>query len=350
VRTARSQQSLSYPLRLPDDLQADALRLLDVSREVINLTVASLWDRLDEFVTHTNTYAYKQVEEMIAPPVVHGHRQWRCEAEQAGRILRGQAERKKQFVLILPLLEPGMIQPKTETRRAGKNRTQIKQALVNLRDGQSDGGNAVELQSLIEQSCNFYLANGCFPETYEEMQAVPVLKAGILPYAGDDGPHMGQSYRLSLDLDQNILTLALRTPDESGAWARNWREKTIQMTLPEVVVARMKVGKMLAPSLREIIEPDGTRYAVLDVIVEIPVEEPAEWSEMQTVLGFDWGVRVLVTASVVDLDGHQVGRPFFLDTGPFDGRQARTRRQIDQLKAKVSKLEAQRDRFPADDP
>ena len=52
---------------------------------------------------------------MITPPLVHGHRQWRCEAEQAGRILRGQAERKQQFALILPLLEQGMIIPKRES-------------------------------------------------------------------------------------------------------------------------------------------------------------------------------------------------------------------------------------------
>jgi hypothetical protein len=38
-----------------------------------------------------------------------------------------------------------------------------------------------------------------------------------------------------------------------------------------------------------------------------------------------------------------------LDTGPFDGRQARLRRQIDQLKAKVARLETQRDRFPVGD-
>jgi hypothetical protein len=350
VRTSRDQQSLSYPLRVPDSVQADALRLLDVSREVINLTVTALWDRLDEFATRTNSYAYKQVEEMIAPPVAHGHRQWRGEAEQAGRILRGQAERKKQFALILPLLEQGMIQPKTETKRAGKNRAQIKQALTMLRDATSDGGNAVELQSLIEQACNFYLANGCFPDTYEEMQPVPVLKAGIFPYAGDDGPQMGQTYRLTLDLDTKTLTLALRAPDEKGAWARNWRDKTIQMALPEIVAARAKAGKMLAPNLREIIESDGTRYAVLDFIVEVPVKEPATVEEMHTVLGFDWGIRVLVTASVVDLDGQQIGHPFFLDTGPFDGRQARLRRQIDQLKAKVARLEQQRDRFPVGDP
>ena len=350
MRTNRDSVALSYPLRLPDEIQADALRLLDVSRQVINLVVRALWDRLDEFSRRTNTYAYKQVEEMITPPLVHGHRQWRCEAEQAGRILRGQAERKQQFALVLPLLQQGMIQPKTETKRAGKNRKAIKQAVADLRETNSDGGNAVELQSLIEQACNFYLANGCFPDTYEEMQPLPVLKAGILPYAGDDGPAMGQTYRMSYDLDQKRLTLALRTPDEQGTWARTWRGHIVEMALPDLVVERARTGKPLAPSLREIIEADGPRYAVLDFIVEVPMERPAMFEEIETVLGFDWGVRVLVTASVVDLDGNQVGRPFFLDTGPFDGRQARLRRQIDQLKAKVARLELQRDRFPVGDP
>ena len=350
MRTSRDQQSLSYPLRLPDAIQAEALRLLDISREVINLTITVLWDRLDEFCTRTNSYAYKQVEEMTPSPLAHGHRQWRCEAEQAGRILRGQAERKQQFALILPLLSQGMIQPKTDTTRAGKNRKTIKQALVDLREANSDGGNAVELQSLIEQACNFYLANGCFPDTYEEMQPVPVLKAGILPYAGDDGKASGQTYRMSYDLNQKTVTLALRTPDEQGQWARTWRENMVQMRLPDLVVERAKAGKTLAPSLREIVESDGSRYAVLDFIVEVPVEQQTAFEQIQSVLGFDWGVRVLVTASVVDLDGHQIGHPFFLDTGPFDGRQARLRRQIDQLKAKVARLETQRDRFPVGDP
>jgi putative transposase len=71
---------------------------------------------------------------------------------------------------------------------------------------------------------------------------------------------------------------------------------------------------------------------------------------MHSALGFDWGVRTLVTASVVDLEGNQVGRPFFLDTGPFDGRQARTRRQIDALKAKVAAVQARLDHFSAGDP
>jgi hypothetical protein len=341
---------LSYPLRLPDAIQADALRLLEVSRDVINWAVTALWERLDEFATRTNPHAYKQVEALLAPPVPHGHRQWRCEAEQAGRILRSQAERKQHFALILPLLSHGMIRPQTDTQRAGKHRTAIKHALVALRDTTADGGQAVELQSLIEQACNFYLQHGSFPRTYEELQPVPVLTAGVLPYAGDDGPVLGQTYRLQLDLEQQTLSLALRTPDAQGAWARTWREHSVQLPLPDRVVARARTGTLLAPSLREIVEVDGTRYAVLDVIVEVPAEDPAPFSDIKTVLGFDWGVRVLATASVVDLQAHQVGRPFFVDTGPLDGRQARLRRQIDQLTAKVARLEAQRDRFPVGDP
>src|SRR6266480_2662762 len=201
MRAGRNFQPLSYDLRLPDEVQAAALRLLDGSREVINATVAALWDRLDDFGERETKYAYKKVTAMMGSPAFHGDRQWRCEAEQAGRILRGQAERKKQFALILPLLEQGMILPKSEKKPAGKKRSAIKQALADLHEANADGGNAVELQSLIEQCCNFYLKNGCFPDTYEEMQAIPVLKTGILPYAGDDGPDLGQSYRMAIDLE-----------------------------------------------------------------------------------------------------------------------------------------------------
>ena len=182
-RSTPATQSLSYPIRLPDVLQAEALRLLDVSREVINSTVEALWERLDEFGVRETKYAYKQVTALIDSPDPHGDRQWRCEAEQVGRILRGQAARKQQFALVLPLLEQGMLLPKTEKQQAGKDRKAIKAALASLREENSDGGSAVELQSLIEQSCNFYLKKVFFPETYENMQAIPVLKAGILPYA-----------------------------------------------------------------------------------------------------------------------------------------------------------------------
>jgi len=349
MRVGQIVQPLSYELRLPDAVQAAAQRLLDASREVINATVAALWERLDDFGERETKYAYKQVTALIGPSEPHGDRQWRCEAEQAGRILRGQARRKQHFSQILPLLKQGMILPKGEHTRAGKNRTAIKAALACLRDEHSDGGSAVELQSLIEQACNFYLSHGCFPETYEDMQAVPLLKVGILPYAADDGGLAGQAYRFRMDLEGRCCYLAFRSPDEQGVWKASWTEPQIRLPLPDPVVQRLQAGERLAPTLREIAEPDGTRYAVLDLNIEFPVAPLPDLQQVQRVLGWDWGVRTLVTATVLDLEGNRLSPPLFLDTGGFDGRQAHTRRHIDRLKSKVAALSARRDQFAVGD-
>ena len=350
MRVGRTVQPLSYELRLPDAVQAAALRLLDASREVVNATVAALWERLDDFGERETRYAYKQVTALIASSDAHGDRQWRCEAEQAGRILRGQARRKQRFVLIRPLLEQGMILPKGQHTRAGKNRTAIKAALACLRDEHSDGGSAVELQSLIEQACNYYLAHDCFPETYEDMQAVPLLKVGILPYAADDGGEHGQAYRFRMDVQGRCCYLAFRSPDEQGVWKASWTEPQLHLPLPDPVVECLQAGENLAPTLREVAEPDGTRYAVLDLTIEVPVAPLPDLKGVQRVLGWDWGVRTLVTATVLDLSGNQLSPPLFLNSGGFDGRQAHTRRHIDRLKTKVAGLEARRDQFSVGDP
>jgi putative transposase len=313
------------------------------------VALALLWPHLDEFGADIAGPAYKQVEAMIASPHPHGHRQWRCESEMVGRILRGQAERKRRFQVILPILTQGLIRSKTGKRRAGKNRKAIGEALVDLRTLSEDGGDAVEIQCLVEQACNFYLVHGQFPDTYEQMQPIPALKAAQLPYAGDDGPRLGQAYRMSIDLEAQQVFLSFRFPDDAGEWSRSWRDRTITLPLPDPVAERLRHGEAASPTLREIREPGGSRYAVLDLSVTVPTAPPVAFEEIEYVLGFDWGIRTLVTATAVDLDGHQIGRPFFLDTGPFDGRQARTRRQIDLLKAKEANLETRRNRLPPDD-
>jgi hypothetical protein len=122
---------------------------------------------------------------------------------------------------------------------------------------------------------------------------------------------MGQTYRMSMDLDRKQVTLATRTPDASGAFARSWRDRRAVILLPDVLVERIESGSIQAPNVREVVEPDGTSYAALDFIAEVEVEETDSFAQMQAILGFDWGIRVLVTASVVDLSGHQLGHPFF---------------------------------------
>jgi hypothetical protein len=322
-----------------------------VTRQVINTALAVLWPRLDEFAERGEGPAWKQVEGRLSSPNPHGSRLWRCEAEQVGRILRAQASRKRLFGQIVPFLSEGLIRPKTEQRQAGKNRKAIRATLAELKTAtESDGGRLVELQSLIEQACNHWLRTGTFPATYEDLQRVPALKTGVLPYAGDDGPAKGQAYRLLLDLEARLVHLAFRSPDESGQWSRTWTKERVTLALPEPVALRLAAGEPLAPTLRAVEGADGSLAVMLDLMVEVPTTPAPAWDQMERVLGFDWGVRTLVTACAVGVNGHQVGRPFFLDTGGFDGRQARTRRQIDLLKAKADQLAQALEVLPEDIP
>jgi putative transposase len=349
MRDSRTHQPLSYDVRLPDEAQADALRLLDASRAVANAALAILWPHLDEFGTDRVGPAWKQVGRYIASPSPHGDRQWRCESEVVGRILRQQAERKKAFELVLPILSDGFIRQSTEKRPAGKNRSAIKEAIMALQQNlEEDETSFVALQNVLEQACNFFFQYDRFPRSYEELQPIPLLKVGLLTYAGDDGGAKGQAYRLALDLDAGVARFRFRYPDEAGIW--QWRKTDTIIALPNVVKERLTDGALMAPTLREEHRADGSRVAVLDFIIEVEKAELPTWESVDRVLGADWGIHTLLTATAVDEHHKQVGRPIFLNTGGFDGRQARTRRQIDELKKKVAQYKKQRDALPEDDP
>ncbi|HEX6482819.1 MAG TPA: zinc ribbon domain-containing protein [Ktedonobacteraceae bacterium] len=349
MRASRALQPLTYDVRLPDEAQADALCLLDASRQVVNQALTLLWPQLSEFGERTKGPAWKQVGTYTGSPDFHGDRQWRCESEVVGRLLRQQAERKKAFELIAPILSDGFIRPKTERRPAGKNRPAIKEAITRLQKSlEDDETSFLTLQNVIEQACNYFFQEDHWPASYEELQPVPLLSVGMLTYAGDDGCEKGQAYRLALDLDAGVARFRFRYPDEQGVWG--WRKMDTIISLPTCLQERLRDGELMAPTLREERRADGERFAVLDFIVEVKNAEMVEWQSVERVLGADWGVHSLLTATALDEQGNQVGRPFFLDTGGFDGKQARTRRQIDELKKKVARFEQERDGLPADHP
>ena len=54
-------QMLSFPIGLPDGMQAQALRLLDASRPAINDIIEDLWPKLDEFAGERTGVAYRQI-------------------------------------------------------------------------------------------------------------------------------------------------------------------------------------------------------------------------------------------------------------------------------------------------
>ena len=87
MRASRALQPLTYDVRLPDEAQADALRLLDASRVVVNQALEILWSHLDEFGTRQAGPAWKEVGKYMGSPDFHGDRQWRCESEVVGRLL-----------------------------------------------------------------------------------------------------------------------------------------------------------------------------------------------------------------------------------------------------------------------
>src|SRR5258708_30280986 len=342
-------QTLSFPIRLPDAMQAQALRLLAASRLAINEILVDQWPQLDQFAGDRSGPAWKQIEPYVLKRSGHGSRQERCEMEQAGRILRAQASRKQVFQSILPLLSEGLIRPAKEKRPARKDYRAIKEQVRALRADLEDPDSFMAMTNLVEQACNRYLQTDRFPTTYEALQPVPVLSVGQLTFAGDDGMKLGQTYRARIEVaqfcdltthtEQNraTLTLKLRTPDDQGKWA--WGGWSEAIPLPEAVFAYLWQGATTqAPTLREIRSDDGSRTAVLDVMLEVPAKPVSDLSQETRVLGWDWGVRSLITVSILEKpegdEPYQHGsRPVFLETGGIDGRQARLRREIDRLKA-----------------
>jgi putative transposase len=246
------KQTLSFPIRLPDAMQAEALRLLDASRTAINELLQALWPVLDAFTTERTGPAWKQVEPLLLKRSGHGSRQERCEMEQAGRILRAQATRKQVFLTILPLLTEGLIRPADGKRPAKKDYRAINEHVRALRADLDDPDTFMALTNVLEQACNHYLRTGAFPSTYEEVQRVPVQEVAQLTLAGDDGVTLGLTYRMHLLWEHCCelasrkehthagLWLKLRTPDASGKWA--WGEWSQEIALPEAVFAYLAPG------------------------------------------------------------------------------------------------------------
>ena len=50
-----------------------------------------------------------------------------------------------------------------------------------------DAERTAYMLNVTEQACNFFFENDKFPETYEEMQEIPLLKTWMLTFAVDDG-------------------------------------------------------------------------------------------------------------------------------------------------------------------
>src|SRR5258708_8268758 len=102
-------------------MQAEALRLLDASTSAINQMITDLWSDLDLFAADRTGPPWKQVEKHLLRRSGHGSRQERCEMEQAGPILRAQANRKQVFQTTQPRLSERRRRPAEDPRPARRD-------------------------------------------------------------------------------------------------------------------------------------------------------------------------------------------------------------------------------------
>lgn len=315
---------LSYPLRLPDELQAPAVALLTYALPHEQQVVDELWPRLDEVDQIKGKHIWKTLEGWLPRPEGVPSRPWRCILERGGRVLRAQANRKRVFDLLLPVLKDEHLE---DGNAAGDAALTV---LAYQLRGELDSNREKigYLVNLIEQIANSYTEHGKLPEDYYELQGQPVLKRPQLPLAADDGAVKGQVYRMSVADGQ--VSLRLKYPGSDAKW--DWTPD-VTFSLADTIDPSVP----LAPTLRLKEIKGGETVAVLDFVVEdsTPRQQPTG----DNVLAFDWGVRRLLSFIILNRDGEQLTPPFFVDVGGLAGKQARLRQQIDDLKSKKGKLD-----------
>lgn len=320
-----ARRPLSYPLRLPDELQAPAQALLAFSLPGMQSVVDALWSQLPQIAQIKGKHIWKPLEAQFPRPAEVPSRLWRCVLEGAGRTLRAQADRQALFDRLRPLLDDTTLAD--PDKPFGYAQDRLLSVAYGLRAELSgDFEKLGYVVNLLEQVADFYAEHDRLPLSYFDLQPKPQLKTPWLTLAADDGRDKGQVYHLRVA--QGQLSFSFKYP-QAGQW--RWTPE-VTFPLPEGI----EPHTLLAPTLRLKETKGGAATVVLDFIIEDPAPQAQPTGD--NILAFDWGVRRLLTFVILNRAGEQLTPPVFVDIGGLAGKQAGLRRQIDQLQAKRSRL------------
>ena len=324
----KGNDALSYPVRLPDELQDPARALLEFSLPPMQQVVEELWPRLEEIGRIKGKHIWKGLEGWLVRPAGISSRVWRCMLEGVGRTLRAQADRKRVFDLLLPLLqETHFTTEPSPSKRGQRKEDKLVEVAYQLRAELGDNQEKIGyLLNLIEQIARFYAKHERLPGDYDELQQKPTLKTAQLTLAADDGPLKGQVYQR--EVKEEHLSLRFKYP-LNGQWS--WTP-WVTFALPDCIDPTAP----LAPTLRLKQIKGGETIAVVDFTVADP--SPRTRPVGDNILAFDWGVRRLLSFVILNRAGEQLTPPFFVDIGGLVGKLGRLRQQISYLKAKKAKL------------
>ena len=177
--------------------------------------------------------AWKQAERFVLSRSGHGNRLERCELEQAGRIMRAQAERKQVFHLIQPILTDGFIRPKEEKRPAGKNRKTIKEAIELLQKTLLMRRRAsLRCRTWSSKRVIFSCEKAVFPQPMRSFNASHSSLMGCSPMlVMMEEPLAG--YRLAFDKEAKVARLSLRAPMHR-VFPKDWHKRVVRCRCPTV--------------------------------------------------------------------------------------------------------------------
>lgn len=281
-----------------------------------------------------------------APPEWAPSRLGRCLLETVGRVVAAQAERRRAFEALRAAWDAGVEAAFEE----GRYYAAVLRA-VEAWSGEGEVPAAGLLLGVAEQVAADH-ARRTAPErvewdrffgveppapwagAYTELQGPPVMRRPFLTLAADDGARDGEVIRYRLSPDDRALEVSLRLPSdpELGGWS--WC--SFEVPVPERVGAELaRGGRLRAPDLRR----TAAGKWVLDLKVEAP---PARKGKVPgRVLAFDWGLRKLITAVVVQ-KGRQLSRPFFLRAGGVYAKLKELRAHASLLQRKADRVRRER--------
>ncbi|SHJ44805.1 RNA-guided endonuclease InsQ/TnpB family protein [Desulfofundulus thermosubterraneus] len=315
---------LTTSVRLPNEFVGPVKTLVALGLKLQEQALRHYWslEGLEKVAAHSGQIWKLLDAEMSRPEDVYiPSRPWRCILESAGRILRSQAERKRIFEHLLPFFAGG-----------------AKNAARKLYEEFKAEGNPEKfgyLLNVAEQLAEFYAGHERLPQNFFEFQRKPEPKRFTYTLAPDDGAENGQAIKYCLEGNRLAGEIKLPVVPEPRS-KKDWQWLSFSIELPAELQEKLAAGGTLcAPDLRLKVKPDGELVALLDAKVDVPEEKPS--GDPGRALSVDWGLRKLVTCTVVSRKG-QLTPPFFVF---WSGLKARLFRIRDDIK----KLQKERDRY-----
>ena len=357
-----SDAILAYPVSLPSGTMTET--------EGGAGSAVSLHDRLGWLFARVLPWADRRLAELHREEILEAAPDWdrpvwkhgalgpvpdwapsrvgRCLLETVGRVLRSQAERRQAFVALRAVWDADV----ESDLAAGRCYPVVRRA-VDACAGELPAtglvlGVAEQLAADHRRRVtpepperaawrSFYGQPAAAPwaETYVELQPPPQLHRSFLTLAADDGGSAGQAVRYTLDPNGSALSVSLLLPADPDLAAWSWCSFRIE--LPERARAELsRGGRLRAPDLRR------TRSGkwVLDVKVSVPPNGRHQGAAGR-VLAFDWGLRKIISAVVMEA-GQQLSRPFFLQVGGVYAKLKELRAHASLLRRKVDRLRNRR--------